>query len=117
MADLGGIGGPVGAQVVSGGGGGSAHGTLNSGTGTLRGTLGSGGMMSNGLSDPVELRRLNFQTPAMVNHPPIPVQQLGDHIELLKANDNQKFSQEYEVSRVGDTLPIVYLFYLQLKQL
>ncbi len=24
-------------------------------------------------SDPVELRRLNFQTPGMMSHPPIPV--------------------------------------------
>ncbi|NWU07282.1 PTPRD phosphatase, partial [Cephalopterus ornatus] len=88
-------------------------------------------------TDPVELRRLNFQTPAlssnsvpyasligsvsslssqtttqslydnnslprfarkgMANHPPIPILELADHIERLKANDNLKFSQEYEV--------------------
>ncbi|KAM4049317.1 receptor-type tyrosine-protein phosphatase delta isoform 28-T28 [Anomaloglossus baeobatrachus] len=101
-------------------------------------------------TDPVELRRLNFQTPAlnsnsvpyasligsvsslssqtttqslydnyslprfarkgsgvagypvnlhsssMANHPPIPIMELADHIERLKANDNLKFSQEYE---------------------
>ncbi|XP_027736901.1 receptor-type tyrosine-protein phosphatase delta isoform X29 [Empidonax traillii] len=87
-------------------------------------------------TDPVELRRLNFQTPAlssnsvpyasligsvsslssqtttqslydnnslprfarkgMANHPPIPILELADHIERLKANDNLKFSQEYE---------------------
>src|SRR6266487_3210976 len=47
-------------------------------------------------SDPVELRRLNYQTPAMMNHPPIPVTELANHIERLKANDNMKFSQEYE---------------------
>ncbi|XP_058636800.1 receptor-type tyrosine-protein phosphatase delta isoform X26 [Onychostoma macrolepis] len=61
-------------------------------------------------TDPVELRRLNFQTPGsatsvypsnlhlsrMASHPPIPVMELADHIERLKANDNLKFSQEYE---------------------
>ncbi|XP_038660240.1 receptor-type tyrosine-protein phosphatase S isoform X40 [Scyliorhinus canicula] len=47
-------------------------------------------------TDPVELRRLNFQTPGMTNHPPIPISELADHIERLKANDNLKFSQEYE---------------------
>ncbi|XP_064497519.1 receptor-type tyrosine-protein phosphatase delta isoform X25 [Pseudopipra pipra] len=47
-------------------------------------------------TDPVELRRLNFQTPGMANHPPIPILELADHIERLKANDNLKFSQEYE---------------------
>ncbi|XP_039868322.1 receptor-type tyrosine-protein phosphatase delta-like isoform X21 [Simochromis diagramma] len=61
-------------------------------------------------TDPVELRRLNFQTPgsgapshpsnlhlsSMASHPPIPVMELADHLERLKANDNLKFSQEYE---------------------
>ncbi|XP_076144773.1 receptor-type tyrosine-protein phosphatase delta [Alosa pseudoharengus] len=61
-------------------------------------------------TDPVELRRLNFQTPgsgvcgypsnlhlsSMANHPPIPILDLADHLERLKANDNLKFSQEYE---------------------
>ncbi|XP_005743079.1 receptor-type tyrosine-protein phosphatase delta isoform X17 [Pundamilia nyererei] len=47
-------------------------------------------------TDPVELRRLNFQTPGMASHPPIPVMELADHLERLKANDNLKFSQEYE---------------------
>uniref|UniRef100_A0A674NGA1 protein-tyrosine-phosphatase n=1 Tax=Takifugu rubripes TaxID=31033 RepID=A0A674NGA1_TAKRU len=61
-------------------------------------------------TDPVELRRLNFQTPgsgasshpsnlhlsSMTSHPPIPVTELADHLERLKANDNLKFSQEYE---------------------
>ncbi|XP_019951191.1 receptor-type tyrosine-protein phosphatase delta isoform X31 [Paralichthys olivaceus] len=47
-------------------------------------------------TDPVELRRLNFQTPGMASHPPIPVMDLADHQERLKANDNLKFSQEYE---------------------
>ncbi|XP_036072644.1 receptor-type tyrosine-protein phosphatase delta isoform X38 [Oryzias melastigma] len=61
-------------------------------------------------TDPVELRRLNFQTPgsgasshpsnlhlsSMANHPPIPISEFADHLERLKANDNLKFSQEYE---------------------
>ncbi|XP_075307626.1 receptor-type tyrosine-protein phosphatase delta isoform X26 [Odontesthes bonariensis] len=47
-------------------------------------------------TDPVELRRLNFQTPGMASHPPIPVMDFADHLERLKANDNLKFSQEYE---------------------
>lgn len=34
----------------------------------------------------------------MREHPPIPVIDLADHIERLKANDGLRFSQEYEVS-------------------
>ncbi|XP_037643941.1 receptor-type tyrosine-protein phosphatase F isoform X24 [Sebastes umbrosus] len=58
-------------------------------------------------SDPVEMRRLNYQTsgpsshrcpntPRMREHPPITVSDLADHIERLKANDGLRFSQEYE---------------------
>ncbi|XP_048039176.1 receptor-type tyrosine-protein phosphatase delta isoform X35 [Megalobrama amblycephala] len=62
-----------------------------------KGSLPSGKEMpSHHPTDPVELRRLNFQTPGMASHPPIPVMELADHIERLKANDNLKFSQEYE---------------------
>uniref|UniRef100_A0A8C9F4S0 protein-tyrosine-phosphatase n=1 Tax=Pavo cristatus TaxID=9049 RepID=A0A8C9F4S0_PAVCR len=46
--------------------------------------------------DPVEMRRINFQTPGMLSHPPIPVSELAEHTEHLKANDNLKLSQEYE---------------------
>ncbi|XP_075759198.1 receptor-type tyrosine-protein phosphatase S isoform X9 [Pelodiscus sinensis] len=46
--------------------------------------------------DPVEMRRINFQTPGMLNHPPIPISELAEHTEHLKANDNLKLSQEYE---------------------
>ncbi|XP_055795202.1 receptor-type tyrosine-protein phosphatase delta-like isoform X37 [Salvelinus fontinalis] len=53
-------------------------------------------MLSHNPTDPVELRRINFQTPGMANHPPIPILDLADHLERLKANDNLKFSQEYE---------------------
>ncbi|XP_056606926.1 protein tyrosine phosphatase receptor type Fa isoform X12 [Triplophysa dalaica] len=58
-------------------------------------------------SDPVEMRRLNYQTqgssafscpdtPRMREHPPVSVCALADHIERLKANDGLCFSQEYE---------------------
>uniref|UniRef100_UPI00398F5BFF receptor-type tyrosine-protein phosphatase S-like isoform X14 n=1 Tax=Pristiophorus japonicus TaxID=55135 RepID=UPI00398F5BFF len=47
-------------------------------------------------TDPVEMRRINFQTPGMMSHPPIPISELAEHTEHLKANDNLKFSQEYE---------------------
>ncbi|KAJ1085299.1 hypothetical protein NDU88_005432 [Pleurodeles waltl] len=47
-------------------------------------------------TDPVEMRRINFQTPGMLNHPPIPISELAEHTEHLKANDNLKLSQEYE---------------------
>ncbi|XP_024910058.1 protein tyrosine phosphatase receptor type Fa isoform X2 [Cynoglossus semilaevis] len=47
-------------------------------------------------SDPVEMRRLNYQTQGMREHPPIAVCDLADHIERLKANDALRFSQEYE---------------------
>ncbi|XP_031430443.1 protein tyrosine phosphatase receptor type Fa isoform X9 [Clupea harengus] len=58
-------------------------------------------------SDPVEMRRLNYQTqgssaptcpntPRMREHPPISTSDLADHIDRLKANDSLRFSQEYE---------------------
>ncbi|XP_073419126.1 receptor-type tyrosine-protein phosphatase S [Dendrobates tinctorius] len=61
-------------------------------------------------TDPVEMRRINFQTPdsglssplsdhefeSMLSHPPIPIADLSEHTEHLKANDNLKLSQEYE---------------------
>ncbi|XP_043833004.1 receptor-type tyrosine-protein phosphatase S isoform X15 [Dromiciops gliroides] len=62
--------------------------------------------------DPVEMRRINFQTPdsglssplsdpefhfeSMLSHPPIPITEMAEHTEHLKANDNLKLSQEYE---------------------
>ena len=48
-------------------------------------------------SDPVELKRMTFQTPAMKDHPPITVDELFYRIDDLKAENNSKFSQEYEV--------------------
>jgi netrin-G3 ligand len=67
-------------------------------------TMGGNGVGGLGLgapSDPVELRRLNFQTPGMMSHPPIPVHDLAAHIDDLKSNDNLKFSQEYESIEPG----------------
>lgn len=52
-------------------------------------------------SDPVDMRRLNFQTPGMISHPPILISDFSNHIERLKANDNLKFSQEYESIEPG----------------
>lgn len=52
-------------------------------------------------SDPVDMRRLNFQTPGMISHPPIPITEFANHIERLKASDNLKFSQEYESIEPG----------------
>ncbi|XP_062594902.1 receptor-type tyrosine-protein phosphatase F-like isoform X2 [Saccostrea cucullata] len=51
--------------------------------------------------DPVELRRQHYQTPGMISHPPIPIHMLQEHIDNLKANDNHKFSQEYESIEPG----------------
>ncbi|KAH9492263.1 hypothetical protein Btru_026124 [Bulinus truncatus] len=51
--------------------------------------------------DPVEMRRQHYQTPAMISHPPIPIERLAEHIDSLKASDNFKFSQEYESIEPG----------------
>uniref|UniRef100_A0A8C1XSA7 protein-tyrosine-phosphatase n=1 Tax=Cyprinus carpio TaxID=7962 RepID=A0A8C1XSA7_CYPCA len=53
-------------------------------------------MMAHNPTDPVEMRRINFQTPGMMSHPPIPISALPEHTERLKANDNLHLSQEYE---------------------
>ncbi|KAL2098147.1 hypothetical protein ACEWY4_007354 [Coilia grayii] len=53
-------------------------------------------MIAHHPTDPVEMRRINFQTPGMMSHPPIPISDLAEHTELLKANDNLRLSQEYE---------------------
>ncbi|CAL4129724.1 unnamed protein product, partial [Meganyctiphanes norvegica] len=84
MADLGG--GGVGGGGIGGGGGGTGGGI---------------GIIPAAPNDPVEMRRLNFQTPGMMSHPPISITMLADHIEALKTNDNQKFSQEYESIEPG----------------
>ncbi|XP_043118952.1 receptor-type tyrosine-protein phosphatase S isoform X6 [Puntigrus tetrazona] len=53
-------------------------------------------MMAHNPTDPVEMRRINFQTPGMMSHPPISISELLEHTERLKANDNLHLSQEYE---------------------
>uniref|UniRef100_A0A671RCI1 protein-tyrosine-phosphatase n=1 Tax=Sinocyclocheilus anshuiensis TaxID=1608454 RepID=A0A671RCI1_9TELE len=53
-------------------------------------------MSSQHPSDPVELRRINFPTAGMTSHPPVSFSELPAHIERMKANDNLRFSQEYE---------------------
>lgn len=64
---------------------------------------GIAGEMAAGASycDPVEIRRQNFQTPGMMSHPPIPVNELEEHIERLRANEGARFSQEYESIEPG----------------
>jgi netrin-G3 ligand len=52
-------------------------------------------------SDPVELRRLHFQTPAMMSHPPVPIRDFAAHVARLKAGDGSLFSQEYESIEPG----------------
>lgn len=55
-----------------------------------------------------------FDLTGMRDHPPIPVTDLADNIDRLKANDGLKFSQEYEVRRLGAGLAregIVRCFY------
>ena len=47
-------------------------------------------------NDPVQIRRLTYQTQALADHPPIPVTELSNYIERLKENDNSGFSQEFE---------------------
>ncbi|XP_076131587.1 receptor-type tyrosine-protein phosphatase S [Alosa pseudoharengus] len=47
-----------------------------------------------GLSSP--LSEGGFDCESMMSHPPIPISELAEHTELLKANDNLKLSQEYE---------------------
>ncbi|XP_072525934.1 protein tyrosine phosphatase receptor type Db isoform X2 [Salminus brasiliensis] len=64
-------------------------------------------MSSQHPSDPVELRRINFPTPglrssgyrrlpSMASHPPVAISELPNYIERMKANENLRFSQEYE---------------------
>ncbi|XP_059922774.1 protein tyrosine phosphatase receptor type Fa isoform X3 [Gadus macrocephalus] len=64
------------------------------------------------IPDPVEMRRLNYQTQGsrspkcpnttrMREHPPVATSDLLDHIERLKANDGLGFSLEYEAIDPG----------------
>ena len=49
-------------------------------------------------SDPVVLKRMTIQTPGLMDHPPIPVNELSDRIRDMRAESNAKFTQEYEVN-------------------
>uniref|UniRef100_A0A5S6QAL2 protein-tyrosine-phosphatase n=1 Tax=Trichuris muris TaxID=70415 RepID=A0A5S6QAL2_TRIMR len=56
--------------------------------------------------DPVEMQTLYYPQPpptvaSTVSHAPIPIIELADHIERLKANDNLLFSKEYESIETG----------------
>ena len=52
-------------------------------------------------NEPVEFRRTQTSiTPKeipLTNHPPIHIDEFSEHLDRLKATDNYKFSQEYEV--------------------
>lgn len=52
----------------------------------------------------------------MRDHPPIPITDLADNIERLKANDGLKFSQEYEVRQCpltpcGLSFPVSFVLF------
>jgi netrin-G3 ligand len=51
--------------------------------------------------DPIELRRLQYQTPEMLAHPAIQVDELFQYIERGKAQSSAKFSLEYESIEPG----------------
>jgi len=65
-------------------------------TGTLTRSQQHTGTLTIGNYDPVELRRIQYQTVAMQQHPPVHVDGLFLHMEQLKAHNNAKFSAEYE---------------------
>ncbi len=70
-------------------------------------------------NEPVEFRRsqptniysntsntINHNTKeiTLTNHPPIHIDEFSEHLERLKAADNYKFSQEYEVIKTKKKL-------------
>ena len=57
--------------------------------------------------EPVEIRR----TQPISNYPPIPLEEFASHLEQLKAADNYKFSQEYEVSDRMNNFPSNVCFF------
>lgn len=88
--------------LMGGGGGvGLADASLSTGGGPGAGGGVGVGAAAACVNDPVELRRLNFQTPGMASHPPIVIHDISAHIDALKLNDNLKFSQEYESIETG----------------
>ncbi|XP_067028665.1 receptor-type tyrosine-protein phosphatase delta-like isoform X2 [Acropora muricata] len=54
-------------------------------------------------SDPVVLKRMTIQTPGLMDHPPINVNELSDRIRDMRAESNAKFTQEYESIEPGQT--------------
>jgi hypothetical protein len=53
--------------------------------------------------EPVEIRRVQTLT----NYAPIPIDEFSTHLEHLKAADNYKFSQEYEVRERKNKMIVV----------
>lgn len=49
--------------------------------------------------EPVDRKSMNYQSRAMQNHPPVPINDLAEHIEFLKLNNNLK--EEYESIEPG----------------
>ena len=67
-------------------------------------------------NEPVELRRSqpanmyhNKEIP-LTNHPPIHIEEFAEHLERLKAADNYKFSQEYEVTIGFSLISLTHFF-------
>ena len=56
--------------------------------------------------EPVEIRR----TQPISNYSPIPIEEFASHLEQLKAADNYKFSQEYEVRNGFDPFRSMVFF-------
>uniref|UniRef100_A0A6G1SL08 protein-tyrosine-phosphatase n=1 Tax=Aceria tosichella TaxID=561515 RepID=A0A6G1SL08_9ACAR len=49
--------------------------------------------------EPIDRKNMNYQSRAMQNHPPVPINDLAEHIEFLKLNNNLK--EEYESIEPG----------------
>uniref|UniRef100_A0A3Q2CCZ5 Receptor-type tyrosine-protein phosphatase F n=1 Tax=Cyprinodon variegatus TaxID=28743 RepID=A0A3Q2CCZ5_CYPVA len=56
------------------------------------------------MADPLEMRRLKCQTSGMKEHPPIPICDLAQHVDRLRANDCLLFSQEFQTIDPGQQL-------------
>lgn len=50
-------------------------------------------------AEPIDRRNMNYQTRGMLDHRPVPVDQLAEHIDILKMNNNLK--DEYESIEPG----------------
>lgn len=80
----------------------SANTFQNSMNGTLsRNTMSKHNNMSHQNYDPIELRRIQYQTAEMLAHPAIQIDELFQYLERLKAQSNAKFSLEYESIEPG----------------